>query len=57
MIAQAGHALYVRPYRNIVGAGWDFNGDMERPTFRPSVVSRYQFSSESGKPDEVAHIR
>ena len=49
---QAGHALYVRPHRNIVGAGWDFNGDMGRPTFRPSVLSRYTFANQ---PDQVCH--
>lgn len=53
---QGGHAVHVRPYKNDIGASWDFNGDFEKPTFTPSVLSRTQFSPESGKPDQVCHI-
>lgn len=31
------HVFYVRGYAT---AGWEFNGDRERPTFSPSMLSR-----------------
>jgi hypothetical protein len=34
------HAVYVLPHRNNIGAGWEFNGDMNKPTFRPSILTR-----------------
>lgn len=50
-----GHAVFVRPHKAPNGASWDFNGDMEKPTFSPSILSRYTFTPESGKPDIVCH--
>jgi hypothetical protein len=33
---------------------WDFNGDHERPTFKPSILALAQFSEEDGGP-EICH--
>lgn len=37
-----GHMFASRgnPFSN--GASWDFNGDLERPTFAPSMLIKYQ---------------
>lgn len=34
------HAPYVRPHKSPNGASWEFNGDMDKPTFRPSILTR-----------------
>jgi hypothetical protein len=47
------HCLSVRPNTLPNGAGWVFNGDFERPTFQPSVLSTVTF--ESGE-KEVCHL-
>jgi hypothetical protein len=31
------HEVYIRPYKNSVGASWEFNGDLDTPTFTPSI--------------------
>lgn len=36
---QEHHAVWTKK-RNALGAIWDFNGDMERPTFNPSLLIR-----------------
>ena len=36
------HALYVRPHRAPNGESWDFNGDVEKPSFYPSLLTRVQ---------------
>ncbi|WP_375495931.1 DUF6527 family protein [uncultured Nostoc sp.] len=33
------HAPYIRPFKNEVGASWTFNGDLEKPTFQPSILA------------------
>lgn len=34
-----GHMVHIAPERNPhTGASWTWNGDMERPTFNPSVL-------------------
>jgi hypothetical protein len=33
------HAVAVQPGRNEQGATWSWNGDMEKPTFEPSVLT------------------
>jgi Family of unknown function (DUF6527) len=38
-----GHAPYVKPHKNPSGASWDFNGDMDKPTFMPSILVRVPF--------------
>jgi hypothetical protein len=46
-----GHAPYTK---NRPGAPtWTFNGDIEKPTFSPSLLVRWQFSN--GKPTKVCH--
>lgn len=35
------------------GAKWSFNGDVERPTFNPSLLVRSEFNN--GKPSAVCH--
>lgn len=36
------HYLVVRPNKADNGASWEFNGNLEKPTFSPSVLSRVQ---------------
>lgn len=40
-----GHAVHVRPYQNELGASWEFNGSLEKPTFSPSLLSRYDLTT------------
>lgn len=47
------HAPCVRPYVCDNGASWEFNGDLERPTFRPSILSRVE-KTEGGV--KVCHL-
>lgn len=35
-----GHVVHVKPYKNGIGASWTWNGDLDKPTFRPSVLSK-----------------
>lgn len=39
---KCGHAPYIKPFKNSVGASWSFNGNMEKPTFRPSLLTRIE---------------
>jgi hypothetical protein len=39
------HAVYIKPHQAPNGASWTFNGDMEKPTFSPSILQRVQLSS------------
>lgn len=36
---QCGHGVWTKT-NNSMGAVWSFNGDMERPTFNPSILIR-----------------
>ncbi len=36
------HAVHINPYLNSIGASWGFNGDLEKPTFSPSVLHRVE---------------
>lgn len=38
------HAPIVRPHKAENGASWAWNGDMEKPTFSPSIMSRVERS-------------
>lgn len=49
------HRLTVRPHKAEDGASWEFDGDLERPTFLPSINDRVDFSPGSGKPAKVCH--
>lgn len=33
-----GHGVWVHPHRNGKSGTWSFNGDMEKPTFNPSLL-------------------
>jgi hypothetical protein len=37
---QMEHGVYISPYKNIHGASWLFNDNLESPTFRPSILTR-----------------
>jgi Family of unknown function (DUF6527) len=52
---KAGHHVAVRPNTLTNGASWEFNGDLINPTFSPSVLSRYEFTPESGKQTIICH--
>lgn len=36
------HAPYARPHKSPNGASWEFNGDLEHPTFSPSVLVKVE---------------
>ncbi|MBD2489029.1 DUF6527 family protein [Aulosira sp. FACHB-615] len=36
------HAPYIRPFKNDKGASWTFNGDMNKPTFQPSILAKVE---------------
>jgi hypothetical protein len=38
------HAPYIKPHKNSVGASWYFNGDIEKPTFSPSIMSKVEYT-------------
>ncbi len=37
-----GHAVHICLHKNHLGASWDFDGNLNAPTFSPSIVSRVQ---------------
>lgn len=41
------HAPYVKPHKNPMGASWSFNGDIESPTFNPSILTRVEREDKS----------
>lgn len=41
------HSIWTKPSRP--GGGWTFNGDIERPTFTPSVLVTYGGRDADGK--------
>jgi len=42
-----GHYMAVHPFALANGASWDFNGDLDRPTFSPSILTRIDFTDPS----------
>lgn len=36
------HAVHIRPHKAENGASWEFNLDLEKPTFSPSILSRVE---------------
>lgn len=48
-----GHIVHVRPYRNEVGSSWDFNHNMEFPTFTPSLLTKYNRSDGESR---ICHL-
>jgi hypothetical protein len=53
-----GHVAHINPHKNNINARWNFNGNVGKPTFSPSILNRVKFDSryEQNKPDEVCHI-
>lgn len=49
------HYVTVKPHENALGASWDFNGDLENPTFQPSILQRIEFQPGTGKPTTTCH--
>ncbi|MEO0824925.1 MAG: DUF6527 family protein [Cyanobacteria bacterium J06639_14] len=41
------HEVYVKPHTNDLGASWTFNGDLEKPTFSPSIRVNYTYPDPS----------
>jgi hypothetical protein len=42
------HAPYIRPYKAPNGASWEFDGNLEQPTFQPSILIKVT-NPDSGK--------
>lgn len=36
------HAPFVKPYQAPNGSSWQFNGDLEKPTFSPSILTKVE---------------
>lgn len=49
------HAPYIRPHKNPLGASWNFNGDLESPTFNPSILTRVT-PTEPDRDPLVCHL-
>jgi hypothetical protein len=49
-----GHHTIYTTQKNEVGAIWEFNGDLENPTFTPSIKSSYV--SEEGAEPQICHL-
>lgn len=48
-----GHTLFVKPFKSVIGSSWEFNEDLNKPTFRPSVLTkRYTYDGL----EEVCHF-
>ena len=43
------HGISINPGKNSIGAGWDFTGTLECPTYSPSQLTTW------GKKDGAAH--
>lgn len=41
------HEVYISPNKNSQGASWNFNGDVEKPTFSPSIVVVLKYGDPS----------
>lgn len=52
------HVLPVNPTKNSLGAGWDFNGNEQSPTFSPSVLGKWDEWQGEGVPPKpyVCHL-
>jgi len=48
-----GHAVHLKPHKNGMGASWTWNGSLDKPTFRPSLLSSVVYNN--GKSKEVCH--
>jgi Family of unknown function (DUF6527) len=50
------HVVYVDPHRSPNGSQWLFNGDIEAPTFEPSINYRIDYHVSLGKSPVVCHL-
>jgi hypothetical protein len=41
------HAPYIKPYQAPNGSSWQFNGDLESPTFNPSILTKVERSDKT----------
>lgn len=48
------HAPYVRPHKAPNGASWEFNGNLDNPTFTPSILSKV--TRTDGSKTMVCHL-
>ena len=44
------HGITIRPDLNSVGAGWEFTGTLECPTYAPSQLTKY-----GSTPEKICH--
>ena len=40
------HYIPVNPNKNSLGAGWNFDGNEEKPTFTPSVLGKAKYGDD-----------
>lgn len=50
---QCGHGVWTTGKNGVTGAVWNFNGNMEKPTFTPSL--RIEGPMKSGGPVVICH--
>jgi hypothetical protein len=48
------HAPYIRPHKSFNGSSWEFNGNMDKPTFEPSILAQI-VPTDITKPPMVCH--
>jgi hypothetical protein len=51
-----GHFVTIYPHRAANGAQWQFDGDLDQPTFQPSILQRWDFTPESKQPSKICHL-
>ncbi len=49
------HQITINPDKNGLGAGWDFSGTLECPTYSPSQLSQYDYGPENERKHFVCH--
>ena len=49
------HGIAVRPSRQANGAGWTWNGSMDKPTYEPSQLTTYGDGGKAGLAKYVCH--
>lgn len=50
------HQVAVQPHENENGESWTFNGDLEKPTFNPSIVNRWESQPSTTKLPKRCHL-
>jgi hypothetical protein len=49
------HAVAIQPDKNSVGAGWEFSGTLENPTYSPSQLTRFHRKVDNERREVVCH--